>query len=173
MPFLFVTMLHLVLAGFATPESLIIPVKDATTSDWNHETFWYYPWGTKGVHDGIDIFAERGRPVIAATSGIVVYAGEASLGGNAIFIAGPRWRVHYYAHLDTIETTIGALVTQGEQIGLVGNSGSARNSPPHLHYSILTAIPYPFRWDDAPRAWMKMFFLDPHERLMDAVDKRR
>ncbi len=171
MEYLVCTLLYIILSGFVTPESLIIPVQGATTSDWNHETFWYYPWGTKGIHDGIDIFADRGTPVIAATPGVVLFTGTVGLGGKAVFVAGPRWRLHYYAHLDTIETKIGVFVRQGEMIGRVGNSGSARNSPPHLHYSILTMIPYPFRWDDDPKGGMKMIFLNPHERLMDNVGK--
>ncbi|MBD3404389.1 peptidoglycan DD-metalloendopeptidase family protein [candidate division GN15 bacterium] len=171
MYFLLVTLFHILLAGFTTPEILIIPVKGATTADWNHETFWYHPWGTKGVHDGIDIFADRGTPVLAATSGFVMVTGKASLGGNIIFVAGPKWRLHYYAHLDTIEVQIGEYVRQGQTIARVGNSGSAENSPPHLHYSILTLVPYPHRWDDAPMGALKMLFLNPHQRLMDAVGK--
>ncbi|MCB2230087.1 M23 family metallopeptidase [bacterium] len=171
MEFLLYTLLHIILSGFATPENLIIPVDGATTADWNHETFWYYPWGTKGVHDGIDIFAERGTPVVAATPGIVLFTGRMDLGGRAAFVAGPQWRLHYYAHMDTIEAIVGEFLQQGDTIGRVGNSGSARNAPTHLHYSILTMIPYPFRWDDAPRGWMKMIFLNPHERLMRDVEE--
>ena len=42
--------------GYLIPENLSIPVKGATTADWNDHSFWYEPWGKSGVHKGIDIF---------------------------------------------------------------------------------------------------------------------
>ena len=159
----------LALAAFLRPQEPIIPVAGATIHDWNHETFWYHPWGAKGIHDGIDIFADRGTPALSPVHGFVVLAGTAGLGGNVVFVLGPDFRLHYLAHLDTVEVIQGQVVSQGQRVGLVGNSGSAKNSPPHLHYSIISIVPQPDRIDDAPRAWMKMFFLNPHEILMEAV----
>ena len=65
-----VAALAILAAGFLLPERLAIPVAGATSADWNHETFWYEPWGASGVHKGIDIFAPEGRPVVAATPGL-------------------------------------------------------------------------------------------------------
>lgn len=56
-----------ILVGYLVPERLVIPVENATTSDWNKDTFWHEPWGASGVHKGIDIFAPKGRHVLAAT----------------------------------------------------------------------------------------------------------
>lgn len=150
-----------VLLGLLPSGAALIPVQDATTADWNQDTFWYEPWGASGVHKGIDIFAPAGQPVVAATAGVVLYSGTLRVGGEVIAVLGPQWRVHYYAHLESRGTAAGSFVRQGEQIGTVGNSGNAAGKPAHLHYSVVTALPYPWRvtWDT--QGWRKMFYLDP------------
>jgi murein DD-endopeptidase MepM/ murein hydrolase activator NlpD len=156
----------ILLLGFTLPEKLVIPVKDATPQDWNHDTFWFSPWGKSGVHKGIDIFSSIGTPLLASTYGIVLYTGQLGIGGNVVIILGPKWRIHYYAHLQSINTSVGALVGGSQPIGTVGDSGNAKGKPPHLHYTILTVVPYPWRWDNSPQGWKKMFFLNPSERLL-------
>ena len=153
------------LIGFAIPAQPSIPVDGATHLDWNKETFWHHPWGASGVHKGIDIFAAQGTPVIAATPGIVIYSGRLALGGNVVSILGPRWRVHYYAHLDKRDVNRG-FVGRGTAIGSVGTTGNAAGKPPHLHYAVVTLIPYPWRLDSSPQGWKKMFYLDPGEELV-------
>lgn len=95
-----ITVFVFIIAGFLILETVVIPVQSATSKDWNQQTFWYEPWGKSGVHKGIDIFAPKGQPVISATQGIVLYSGEISLGGKVLLILGPKWRLHYYAHLE-------------------------------------------------------------------------
>ncbi len=157
----------IVLAGFILPDQLVIPVLKASKKDWNHETFWYEPWGRSGVHKGIDIFASYGRPVISACSGVVVFQGQLSRGGNVVAVLGPKWRIHYYSHLSTLSPHTGRFVSPGEILGEVGDSGNAKGKPPHLHYSIITVLPYPWRWDDSTQGWKKMFFLDPGHLLLE------
>ena len=154
------------LSGFVLPENLTIPVEQATKQDWNHQTFWHEPWGASRVHKGIDIFAPTGRHVIAATYGIVIYKANLKLGGNVIAVLGPKWRIHYYAHLDQVNVGLGSFLNTGETIGTVGVTGNAKGKPPHLHYSLITMIPYLSRWDSATHGWLKMFFLNPSERLL-------
>ena len=48
------------------PTQLQIPVAGAAPQDWNHDSFWAYPWGKSVVHKGIDIFAPHGSQVVAA-----------------------------------------------------------------------------------------------------------
>jgi len=153
------------LLGFLIPEATVMPVQDATDQDWNHQSFWFEPWGTSGVHKGIDIFAKKGTPLLATTSGIVIFRGKLSLGGKVIAVLGPKWRIHYYAHLSSNDTAFGTLVNKGERIGAVGDTGNAAGKPPHLHYAVVTLIPYPWRWDHSTQGWKKMFFLDPAEVL--------
>ena len=86
-------------------------------------------------------------------------------GGKFVVTIGPKWRIHYYAHLDEIKTKPFSLVTQETEIGTVGNSGNAATTPAHLHYGIGTLIPYTWRIDDAPLGWQKMFYLNPIDYL--------
>lgn len=151
--------------GFLLPEYTTIPVKGATSQDWNHHSFWFEPWGKSGVHKGIDIFANKGTPLLSTTYGIVVFRGELSLGGKVVAVLGPKWRIHYYAHLDSIKISMGSIVTKGMAIGTVGDSGNAAGKPPHLHYAVVTIVPYPWRWDNSTQGWKKMFFLDPGRLL--------
>jgi murein DD-endopeptidase MepM/ murein hydrolase activator NlpD len=156
------------LAGIAAPERLIIPVQHATVKDWNHQSFWFEPWGPSGVHEGIDIFAPMSTPVLSPTYGIVIYRGQIALGGNVLVVLGPKWRVHYFAHLSKSHASLGEPVTTGEVIAEVGDSGNAKGKPPHLHYSIITLVPYLWRWDGATQGWKKIFFLDPNDHLLES-----
>ena len=95
----------------------------------------------------------------------MVAASEGGKGGKYVVILGPKWRLHYYAHLDEITTKPFTLVSHDTVIGTVGNTGNAATTPAHLHYSIATLVPYPWRIDDAPLGWQKMFYLNPIEYL--------
>lgn len=148
--------------GFLLPQKMIIPVKDADLNSWNKKSFWAYPWGSSITHKGIDIFAERGKPVIAATNGIVIYTYEGGKGGKSVMILGPKWRFHYYAHLDEVQTHFLKPVQRGITIGSVGDTGNAKGKPPHLHYAITTPFPYFNLWDNkAVQGWKKIFYLNP------------
>ncbi len=138
-----------------------MPVEGATKADYNHESFWYYPWGRSVTHKGVDVFARKGTNVFSSTPGIVLYTGKISMGGNVVLVLDPKWRLHYYAHLDSITTSFLSLVNGNKSIGTVGASGNAAGKPPHLHYSIITMIPYPWRVDSEKQGWKKMFYLNP------------
>ena len=155
----------IILGGFLIPEQLLIPVESATSKDWNQESFWYEPWGVSGVHKGIDIFADKGQALVSSTSAIVLYSGELARGGKVILTLGPKWRLHYYAHLEASVVNRWQIVQPGEQIGLVGDSGNAKGKPPHVHYSIVTMLPYIWRIDSSTQGWKKMFYLNPSELL--------
>ncbi|HZO18615.1 MAG TPA: M23 family metallopeptidase [Gemmatimonadaceae bacterium] len=88
-------------------------------------------------HHGVDLFAPRGTPVVAATPGIVRRVGQTDLGGNVVWLLDPRREQSlYYAHLDRHLVSAGEVVQVGDTIGLVGNTGNARSTPPHLHFGI-------------------------------------
>jgi murein DD-endopeptidase MepM/ murein hydrolase activator NlpD len=157
--------LAIIVAGFLIPERIVIPVAGATVSDWNIDTFWYEPWGASGAHKGVDIFATRDTAVVAATGGIVMFSGTLKRGGNVALVLGPKWRVHYYAHLASIATDGGRFLSRGDAVGTVGATGNAAGKQPHLHYVILTLIPYPWRVDKSTQGWKKMFYLDPGLKL--------
>ena len=139
----------------------------AGSNDYNHATFWYEGWGTSIVHKGVDVFAKRGTSVHSSTLGIVLATLERGKGGKFVLVLGPKWRIHYYAHLDEIKTSPFSFVTQDTEIGTVGNTGNASTTPAHLHYGIATVIPYPWRIDSAPLGWQKMFYLNPIDYLAE------
>lgn len=82
---------------------------------------------------------------------MVIYGGKFKIGGNVVLVLEPKWRLHYYAHLYTTKTSFFSWLSQNEIIGTVGTSGNAIGKPPHLHYSIVTLIPYFWRIDTAPQ----------------------
>ena len=106
--------------------------------------------GGRRNHHGIDIFAPRGTPVVAASEGVVRNVGTTNLGGKVVWLWDvKRGQSLYYAHLDSQIARPGALVRIGDTLGLVGNTGNARSTPPHLHFGIYRrgegpVDPYPF-----------------------------
>ncbi len=149
--------------GLTIPQCGVIPVQHATAKDWNANSFWFASWGKSGVHKGIDIFAKRGTPVIASTNGLVIYTGNIDMGGNVVAVLGSKWRIYYYAHLDKINAKALSWASCGATIGAVGNTGNAAGKPPHLHYSVLSLVPYPWRITTQTQGYKKMFFMNPSD----------
>ncbi|MGH8475462.1 MAG: M23 family metallopeptidase [Methylococcales bacterium] len=164
---IFLFLIIVLYLGLIFDQDPMIPVRGAAPKDWNPKTFWYEPWGTSKVHKGIDIFARKGTEALAAVSGVVVHRADLKFGGNSLTILGPRWRIHYYAHLDSVAAKIevGDWVPQGSIIGTVGNSGNARGRPAHLHYAVMSLIPCPNRYSTRMQGWKLMFYLNPDPYL--------
>jgi len=101
-------------------------------------------------HEGVDIFAKKGTPVIAATAGIVTRVNITPIGGKVVWVSDLSSQKNlYYAHLDSQLVQTGQRVQIGDTLGLVGNTGNARTTPPHLHFGIYgfgrgAVDPYPF-----------------------------
>ena len=89
------------------------------------------------LHQGTDIFADRGTPVIAPEDGTVRFE-EGGLGGRAAYVTTGDGTYYYLAHLNTYEDSLysGASVKQGQVVAYVGNTGNAENGAPHLHFEI-------------------------------------
>jgi hypothetical protein len=89
--------------------------------------------GEAGVfHDGIDIPALRGTPVLAAQDGTVIQVMRSSSGyGNLIRLQHAGGIESFYGHLTDIGVRTNQTVQRGEMIGWVGNTG--RSTGPHLH----------------------------------------
>ncbi|WP_316813274.1 peptidoglycan DD-metalloendopeptidase family protein [Pedobacter heparinus] len=100
-------------------------------------------------HEGIDIFAAFRTPVVAAAAGTVQRVNENNLGGKVVWLRpiGKDYTL-YYAHLDEQLAIEGQQVLPGDTLGLMGNTGNAHSTPPHLHFGIYTSDgaidPYPF-----------------------------
>jgi hypothetical protein len=88
-------------------------------------------------HQGIDIFAPRDTPVVAAADGWISSTTPNELGGNVVWLWDPlREHTLYYAHLDRHAVSRGQRVRKGDVVGFVGNTGNARTTAPHLHFGI-------------------------------------
>jgi murein DD-endopeptidase MepM/ murein hydrolase activator NlpD len=117
---------------------------------------WHAPRGTDRVHEGQDIFAAKGTPVLSATSGYVYNIGENNLGGQTVSVIGRGGRVYYYAHLDSYAPRLkeGDWVSKRTVLGYVGTTGNAQGTPPHLHFGIYTSDgainPLPLLTDRVP-----------------------
>jgi len=97
----------------------------------------------------VDIFAPRGTPVIAAAEGYVSRVDTTAVGGRVIWLRDNQRNASlYYAHLQEILIRDDARVRPGDTIGLVGNTGNARTTPPHLHFGVYLRGEGPFDpWD--------------------------
>ena len=108
-------------------------------------------------HHGIDIFAPRGTPVLAAARGTVRSIRPNNLGGNVVWLSdSERGQTLYYAHLDSHNVVAGQSVDIGDTLGFVGNTGNARTTSPHLHFGVYRRgqgprDPYPFVYRSAAR----------------------
>nr|WP_244171121.1 M23 family metallopeptidase [Xanthomonas populi] len=96
------------------------------------------PRGRDRSHAGVDIFAPRGTPVLSATRGVVSAIRDQGLGGKQVWVLGPAMQRHYYAHIDdwAAGLKVGDVVEPGTSLGMVGTTGNARGTPPHLHYGV-------------------------------------
>ena len=86
-------------------------------------------------HNGLDIGATWGSPVVAAAPGKVAFAGRMNDGDWIVLIAHTDNFVTMYAHLDPrLAVSAGDYVTMGQQIGNVGSTGISTG--PHLHFTV-------------------------------------
>lgn len=135
------------LASMPAPASLPVPVAGVRPAGLVDTWGGARSEGRK--HEGIDIFARRGTPVLSSTEGVVMRVGTNRLGGQVVWVLGPGGQRHYYAHLQRYgDVHAGMRVDAGKVLGYVGNTGNAATTPPHLHYGIYEAggaiNPYPF-----------------------------
>lgn len=90
--------------------------------------------GGRRRHQGNDILAPRGTPVVASVAG-TASRHDNRLGGHAYYLHGADGVTYYGAHLDSYSSNYGR-VSAGTVLGWVGNSGDARGGPTHLHFEI-------------------------------------
>lgn len=93
--------------------------------------------GGRRRHEGVDIFAPRGTPVLASVNGTVSNIGTGGLGGNSVSLTDDERNLRiYYAHLDRWNVRTGQRVAVGDTLGYVGTTGNARTTGPHLHFGV-------------------------------------
>jgi len=86
------------------------------------------------MHEGLDIAAAYGTPIMATADGVVSFIGPLSDFGNVVFISHGHGFATFYAHLSTIRVEEGQPVKRGEIIACIGTSG--RTTGPHVHYEV-------------------------------------
>ncbi len=97
------------------------------------------------AHQGVDMMASSGTPILAPVSGTVEHRGN-TVGGLAFHLTGSDGRYYYGAHLSAYGNA--GSVSAGTVIGYVGNTGDAAATAPHLHLEIhiggVPVNPYPY-----------------------------
>lgn len=114
--------------GTLTPPTYIWP-----TYSYSITSRFGQRWGR--LHGGVDIGVSSGSTVMASSSGRVVSAGWNGDYGYCILLQHPDGRQTRYAHLNKVLVSAGESVSQGQKIGLSGNTG--RSTGPHLHFEMI------------------------------------
>ncbi|HEV2149768.1 MAG TPA: M23 family metallopeptidase [Longimicrobiaceae bacterium] len=129
-----------------TSGGLIIPVAGVRPSELR-DTYGAPRSGGR-THEGIDIFAPEGTPVLAAAAAVVVGRDSTAVGGISLYLRDLDGRtIYFHGHLQRYRAGLkeGDLVRQGEVVAYVGQTGNAPPGSPHLHFSVYT-VPDPNRW---------------------------
>lgn len=100
------------------------------------------------THQGLDIMAPKGAPIVSPTEAVVIRTGEGESSGKTVTTANPGGETFVYMHLSDILVTAGTVLHEGDLIGLVGNTGNASGGLAHLHFEVrgegrVAMDPYP------------------------------
>ena len=89
-------------------------------------------------HEGNDIFADFGTPVVAGAVGVLANVGTLPISGNRLWVYADSGDQFFYAHMSAFSANAvnGRRVEKGEVLGYVGNTGDAEPTPPHVHFEI-------------------------------------
>ncbi|HEX2206448.1 MAG TPA: M23 family metallopeptidase [Longimicrobium sp.] len=139
---------------------LVVPVAGVRASELK-DTYGAARPGGRG-HKGVDIFAPRGTPVLAAAAGVVVKRDSNAVAGISVYQRDLDGRtIYYYAHLNGWRAGLkeGDLVRQGDVLGYVGSTGNVSGSP-HLHFAVFVV--------NDPNHWWRGRDLNPYKLLRGA-----
>ena len=100
--------------------------------------------GVEKFHNGIDLAAPSGSPILAAYDGDVVGAGYSSTMGNYLMIDHGDGLITLYMHASKLYVSTGASVSKGQKIAAVGSTG--RSTGPHLHFGVRLNGSYVSPW---------------------------
>jgi murein DD-endopeptidase MepM/ murein hydrolase activator NlpD len=111
--------------------------------------------GGRRRHQGIDLLAPAGTPLVAVADGRITRASnvERGRGGISLWLQDYRGTSYYYAHNQRNLVRVGQRVHRGQVVALVGSSGNARGGPPHLHFQLHPGGGPPANPDATVRRW--------------------
>lgn len=108
------------------------PVRGLITAGYGYRVSPFT--GRREMHEGLDIAAAHGTPIVATADGVVSFAGPLAAFGNVVFINHGHGFTTFYAHTSSIRVKEGKPVKRGDVIAHVGTSG--RTTGPHVHYEV-------------------------------------
>lgn len=119
-------------------------------------------------HEGTDLFAVSGTPVVASADGYIWKIANGGTSGNAIWLMTPSGRYYFYGHLSALARGItpGKRVSLGNVIGFVGDTGVAKGTYPHVHFEV-----HPNGTTDSvnPKGILDAWLTAAEDRLMSAL----
>lgn len=110
---------------------------------------WGAPRSGGRRHQGTDVFAPLGSPAYAVADGVISRWSNNALGGTTLYLRSDAGDEYYYAHNARNIAAEGTRVKAGDVIALVGKTGNAATTPPHVHFEVhpgggSPVNPYPF-----------------------------
>jgi murein DD-endopeptidase MepM/ murein hydrolase activator NlpD len=130
---------------------LIVPVAGVAKSAL-HDTYGELRGGTR-THEALDILAPRGTAVLSAAPGRVLKLFDSKAGGLMVYASDSTERfILMYAHLDAYQPGLaeGQPLRRGQQIGIVGITGNAPPTVPHLHFAVARSSDVKQWWKGMP-----------------------
>ena len=116
----------------ALGQLVIWPISGNISSYFGYRPSPFY--GSRQFHSGIDIVGLENLPAKAAMDGRVAETGYSVLFGNYVIVSHDDGYQTLYAHLNSIKTSRGASIRQGERVGLIGSTGYSTGV--HLHFGV-------------------------------------
>jgi murein DD-endopeptidase MepM/ murein hydrolase activator NlpD len=113
--------------------------------------------GGRRRHQGIDLLAPAGTPLVAVASGTIIRLSnqDQGRGGISLWLRDARGTAYYYAHNHHNLVHRGQRVRAGQLLARVGATGNARGGPPHLHFQIHPNGGRPVSPDAMVRRWCR------------------
>ena len=112
--------------------ALIQPVEGSRSNTFGQRRF--FNGQSRNPHNGMDIPAPTGSPIVAAGEAKVIDVGDYFFSGNTVILDHGQGFLTLYAHMSAVEIAVGDRVATGAQIGRVGATG--RVTGPHVHFSV-------------------------------------
>jgi len=110
----------------------IWPVRGLITAGYGYRLSPFT--GQREMHEGLDIAAPFGSPILATAEGIVSFVGPLGSFGTVVFLNHGHGLTTFYAHASSTRVKEGQPVKRGQIVAFVGTSG--RTTGPHVHYEV-------------------------------------